>query len=152
MKQKQSKYKRQNIIIISIVVATILLFGGIASFRAYQVKQHQVDVEQDARQEIALWMVQNCKFKEPVKSLEFTPFTKPNIFGGGDYSSKVRINHDDHKVIQVSVEQIKPIHLTADHGVSMLYNSKIINLNPNNKVDKTKNLDHIQIGTWNQNK
>ncbi len=134
---------------ILLILVTVLVVGGIVgigvSSHIDKVRRER-KINDETRVSIANWLVQNYTFTEKVKSLEFTEFTKTTIFGGGGYSSYVRINKDNKRVFQVSVNKMGQV--PSKEGVSVMYDSKDLDINKDDKVDKSKSLKNIEIGVW----
>jgi len=154
--------KNKKIRVIVVVILSLFLIGrtsmaiikGVEHLRiekqkrqkAESIKESKKEVKEqaEARQKIALWVVQHYEGPEPIKTIGVGKIYTSGILGSGGKSVSVIINDEEKNIIDGILigDDFNPSHPGAQ-----VENSDY------NHVEQTmhKNLDGIEIKYWKEN-
>ncbi len=134
---------------ILLIVIAVLVVGGIVGIGVTNhIKEREAEhaLEVKAQKKLALYIIQQFEFKTKVKKMDFTAFDKPTIFGGGGYTTYLRINDESNlnHVINIGISDLnRPV--TKREPLFVSYDDNVV---PRKKEDKSLNLEGIKIGEW----
>ena len=113
----QRKYKLVVIMILSLFLiggASMAIIKGVEHLRIEKQKRQKVESikesekevkdQAEARQKIALWVVQHFEGPEPIKTIEVGKIESYGILGSGGKAVSVRINQQDDNVFNVILD------------------------------------------------
>ncbi len=148
----QRKYKLVVIVILSLFLiggASMAIIKGVEHLRiekqkrqkAESIKESKKEVKDqaEARQKIALWVVQHFEGAEPIKLIEVGHIESLGIFGTGGESTSVRINgkNKNSMGLQLDSDSKLPIGFDKSKRFEYVYIQ-------NNK----KTLDGVEVSYW----
>jgi len=153
----QRKYKVVVIVILSLFLiggASMAIIKGVEHLRIEKHERQKVESikeskkevkdQKEARQKIALWVVQHYEGPEPIKTIGVGKIYTSGILGSGGKSASVIINDEEKNIIDGILigDDLKPSHPGAQ-----VKNSDY------NYVEQAmhKNLDGVEIKYWEEN-
>ncbi len=145
IRRLKTKMKKK---ILLIVIAVLVIDGLVGIGVTNHIKEREAEhaLEVKAQKKLALYIIQQFEFKTKVKKMNFTAFDKPTIFGGGGYTTYLRINDDSNPnhLLKIGVTDLKS-PVTEDEPFFVFYGNNVIS---REKLNKNLTLEGIKIGEW----